>query len=159
MTLATTATFQPQPPRAVHSDDVRTALRCAEKITYLLEAADALRAHVAPDGDALARRALADALRGESDSAAGVRVRAALAEHYERGLRFVRAAIRFPKGAARVASFDSRAWYVTCAVLSALEAARAEEGSDRAAHVACVRHAVGVLGRGEGALALIGVVS
>lgn len=157
MTLATT-TFQPQPPRAVHSDDVRVALRCAERITYMRQGADALRAHVAPDGDALARRALADALRGDVDSAAVVRVRAALAEHYQRGLRFVRAAIRCPERAA-VSAFDSRAWYVTCAVLSALEAARAEVGSDRAAHVACVRHAVEVLGRGEGAAALIGVVS
>lgn len=158
MTLATT-TFQPQPPRAVHSDDVRVALRCAERITYMRQGADALRAHVAPDGDALARRALADALRGDVDSAAVVRVRAALADHHARGLRFVRAAIRCPEGAVRVASFDSRAWYVTCAVLSALEAARAEEGSDRAAHVACVRHAVEVLGRGGGAASLVGVVS
>lgn len=157
MTLATT-TFRPQPPRAVHELEVRIALRCAERITYMREAADALRAHVAPDGDALARRALADALRGDVDSTAVTRVRAALADHHARGLRFVRAAIRCPERAA-VSAFDSRAWYVTCAVLSALEAARAEEGSDRAAHVACVRHAVEVLGRGGGAASLVGVVS
>ena len=144
--------------RSPHPLPVAMALMAALAAASNPHGARALREHVAEGGDELARLALRAALKGDvGEECVGV-ARAALAAHHARGLRVVKAALRAP-ATLQVCQWDARAWWVTSAVLSALDAALAADPTSRTAAVACVQHAVGVLARNESEAAAAGRVA